>query len=167
MPREETLSFTIKESGDFTSKLGLLKKGDKAKIDGPYGALSESLGEDSALFIAAGIGITPIKNLLSKGSKLIYAVKNEKEIVFKDFLEKKAKKNEIDLVYVFSRKLSPNNEFKAYKGHIDKKILEKEINGFKKVVLVAPPALVKALKKDLISLGVKKTNIFIEIFSLK
>jgi len=166
-PEEETLSFTIKESGDFTSKLGLLKKGDKAKLDGPYGALSESLGEDSALFIAAGIGITPIKNLLSKGSKLIYAVKNEKEIVFKDFLEKKAKKNEIDLVYVFSRKLPPNIKFKAYKGHIDKKILEKEFNGFKKVVLVAPPALVKVLKKDLISLGVEKTNIFIEIFSLK
>ena len=63
--RPETPAFTIKELGDFTGQVGQLQPGSRVFLEGPYGAftLKEGVG-DEVLFIAGGIGITPVMSIL-------------------------------------------------------------------------------------------------------
>ena len=86
----KNLRFTIKASGDFTSKIENLKVGTHVWIDGPLGAftLNKAINK-KYLFIAGGIGITPILSIIKslsdeKNSILLYSYKNKNEINFKD-----------------------------------------------------------------------------------
>ncbi|HOY60427.1 MAG TPA: hypothetical protein PK640_20095 [Verrucomicrobiota bacterium] len=60
------LEFTIKELGDFTRRIKNLKRGQRAYLDGPFGALSADRhpGAEGFVFIAGGIGITPMMSHL-------------------------------------------------------------------------------------------------------
>jgi predicted ferric reductase len=64
--RPESISFSIKASGDFTSKLDQVAVGDGVRIDAPYGVFSYLLhpDEQELVFIAGGIGITPLLSML-------------------------------------------------------------------------------------------------------
>ena len=88
-PNRKNLRFTIKAAGDFTSKIDNLKIGTRVWIDGPLGVftLKKSINK-KYLFIAGGIGITPIlsilKSLKDKNSGILfYSNKTEEEINFK------------------------------------------------------------------------------------
>ena len=76
------LSFIIKESGDFTGRIGTIPLGTKVGIDAPHGSFV--LAEDSTdplVLIAGGVGIAPIlgilRELAARGDRrpvrLIYA----------------------------------------------------------------------------------------------
>lgn len=93
MPTGEELRITVKEVGDFTRRVGLLPLGTRIIIDGPYGVFTEWFSVSSkVLFIAGGIGITPIRSLMEqmlrnkKDAILLYANKTRRDIVFKDEL---------------------------------------------------------------------------------
>lgn len=189
-PGKGTISFTIKESGDYTGKLGALKVNDFAKVDGPYGVFDHSRIDGEYLFIAAGIGITPLMSMLkgmiknkseneNKDNKkkqdknekdliLIYANKTPKDVVFKKELEKMKKTKKIKkLVFIFSKE--KGKEKGSYKGHVNKKILKKEVKDIKKrkVFLVGPAGFMKSVKKDLRALGVPDEHVFSEKFMLR
>ena len=80
----------IKNLGDYTCKVGCIKKGDVAKVEGPYGRFySGSLRH--MVWVAGGIGITPFLGIakdLAKDSKvdLFYTVREEKDFVGLDEL---------------------------------------------------------------------------------
>jgi predicted ferric reductase len=58
--RTGTYEFTIKELGDFTSRIGEVQPNTRAYIDGPYGAFStERYQGPGYIFIAGGVGISP------------------------------------------------------------------------------------------------------------
>ncbi|EPR43110.1 oxidoreductase FAD/NAD(P)-binding domain protein [Desulfovibrio sp. X2] len=67
-PEEAELRFTIRCSGDFTAMIGRLSPGDEALVRGPYGRfslLTEAADPDEdLLFLAAGVGITPMLSML-------------------------------------------------------------------------------------------------------
>ncbi len=60
------ITFTIKELGDFTARLGKLQTGSPFRVDAPYGYFSYTNypSDRSLVFIAGGIGITPILSML-------------------------------------------------------------------------------------------------------
>jgi len=89
------VSFTIRERGDFTAGIGYLEPGTKVYLDGAYGHFSYTRHPASGyVFIAGGIGITPIMSMLrtlaADGDKaplhLIYAAKDIGRVVFCDEL---------------------------------------------------------------------------------
>ena len=90
------LCSTIKESGDFTASIGKTKPGDTALVDGPFGRFSYALHPDEheIVFIAGGIGITPLMSMLrhirdtraERTVTLLYANTSESDIVFRDEL---------------------------------------------------------------------------------
>ncbi len=86
----KNLRFTIKASGDFTSKIENLKVGTHVWVDGPLGVFTLDKAIDKKyLFIAGGIGITPILSIIKSLSDenysvLLYSNKTEDEINFKD-----------------------------------------------------------------------------------
>ena len=66
--RTSELRFIIKKLGDYTGQLSQLKRGDKARVKGPYGAFTfHDSPHNKQLWIAGGIGITPF---LSKADSL-------------------------------------------------------------------------------------------------
>lgn len=83
------IRFTVKAFGDFTSKIENLKIGTRVWIDGPLGAFTlRKSNNNKYLFIAGGIGITPILSIIKslknkQNATLLYSNKNENEINFK------------------------------------------------------------------------------------
>lgn len=66
---ENSLVVMAKESGDYTEKLKLLRQGDKAVIEGPYGDFwsnSAAAKENPIVLLAGGIGITPHLSILDE-----------------------------------------------------------------------------------------------------
>jgi len=85
------ITIVAKMLGDYTSKLGHLKKGDKVSVEGPYGKFNYKRFSDSdQVWIAGGIGITPFIGMVQdvvhdnsfKGTvTLFYSVKSEEELI--------------------------------------------------------------------------------------
>lgn len=171
------VSSTIKAVGDFTRTIGKTRPGDTATVHAPFGRFSYLLhpGDDDMVFIAGGIGITPLRSMLrhmqdSQADKrvlLIYANKTEADIVFRKELDEiaEADKPRLRLVNVLSR---PGPDWKGETGHIDKGLIARlcgdELRD-KAFYLCGPPGLVRATLAALRELGVPDGRIRLEYFS--
>lgn len=64
--QHHVLGFTIKALGDFTERIHAFPPGARVYLDGPFGAFSMDRRPNARafLFIAGGIGITPIMSML-------------------------------------------------------------------------------------------------------
>lgn len=88
------VEFTIKELGDWTSRVKETKPGDTAYVDGPFGALSADRHPDAQAFafFAGGIGITPmishLRTFADRGEPrpcwLFYAAKDWESLTLRD-----------------------------------------------------------------------------------
>ena len=73
------LKFTIRNLGEGSAGISNLKVGSKVSVEGPYGAItSNMLGDKKILMIAGGVGIAPVRALLSALSKV-----NEPIIIYR------------------------------------------------------------------------------------
>lgn len=85
---------TVKALGDFTAKLGSLRKGATCFIDGPYGLFYPRRNDRDLLFLAGGIGITPFLSILrdytetkrSGDITLLWSVRHKDEAFARDEL---------------------------------------------------------------------------------
>jgi predicted ferric reductase len=96
-PTEEGgVTSTIKESGDFTARIGEVRAGDSVTVLGPYGRFSAASHplDRKILFLAGGIGITPIRSMLrymadrreDRDVVLLFGNPTESDIVFREEL---------------------------------------------------------------------------------
>lgn len=166
------LRITVKELGDFTSAVKNLSAGTRVIIDGPYGVFTDFFSvSKSALFIAGGIGITPIRSLMEemlrkgKQATLLYANKTYKDIVFKNEFSELSQKYRADVTHVLSDGSEPDTEH----GFIDKeKILRHAPDVVTRdVFLCGPPPMMDAMITLLQSIGVPMSQIHFERFSLR
>ncbi len=66
-PDGQSLRITVKDLGDHSSALALLKPGTRAFIEGPYGTLTaDARLTDAVVLVAGGVGITPIRAILDE-----------------------------------------------------------------------------------------------------
>ncbi len=122
------LCSTIKESGDFTVSIGKTHPGDTALVDGPYGRFSYVLHphERELVFIAAGIGITPLMSMLrhirdtraERSVILLYANTREEDIAFRDELAdmERAGATSLKVVHVLSK---PSDAWEGERGRLN------------------------------------------------
>ncbi len=91
-----TITVTIKASGDFTRTIGQTQIGDRALLEGPFGCFSPVHHDAQAfLFIAGGVGITPIMSMLRylrdigdpRPVRVLCANRTERDILFRDELD--------------------------------------------------------------------------------
>lgn len=161
LPKNNTLRLTIKNVGDFTSKISQLKPGTSVYLDGPYGSFTiKKNNQPKYLFIAGGVGITPIRTLIEKLSPtnnliLLYANKSDNDIIFKGELEELATQHTFPIHHLIGRLL-------------DTETIKQLIPDFKdrEVYLCGPPPMMAAVKKMLYSLGLPKHQLHYEKFSL-
>lgn len=167
---------TIKELGDFTSTIGETKPGDRAAIHAPFGRFSYAFHpqEKRRVFIAGGIGITPVLSMLrymnstgdTTDTVLIYANKAEEQIFFREELEafEKGSILNLRLVHVLEK---PSEEWTGYSGFVNREIIEEYCSeglnhsGF---YVVGPDPMREAVIGALGEMGVKDKRIHIEVF---
>src|SRR5690606_39999363 len=91
------LAFTIKESGDFTSRIGEIAPGMRAYVDGPHGTFTLAGRRPRPIvFIAGGVGFAPIVGMLRQLAgerhphpvRLIYGNRVETQILYRDEIER-------------------------------------------------------------------------------
>lgn len=169
---------TIKSSGDYTATIGETKPGDTAEVFGPFGRFSYVLHpeERELVFIAGGIGITPLMSMLrhirdtraKRTVTLVYANRTEADIVFREELAELQAARVADLKVIHVLSDAPA-EWSGRRGRIDRDLLvltcgpNLEAKAF---YVCAPVPLMRRVTSDLAALGVSPVRIHFERFSL-
>lgn len=161
---DNNLKITVKDLGDFTSKLGSLDVGGKVLVDGPYGGFSyRSAKNKNQIWIAGGVGITPFFSMAQSlgddyGVDLYYSVRDDKEeVYFKELREIASRRNNFKF----------NPWVSSLQGYINARFISGLSNGFenKEIFLCGPASFMESLKNQLVSLGVDIKRIHYENFS--
>ncbi len=171
-PNGEYLRVSIKNSGDFTSQVKSLPLRTHVIIEGPYGVFTEkSAKKNKFLFIAGGIGITPIRSLIESLSKknadmvLLYGNREPQEIAFEQELSTLIARHTHILSTVPKNKNEMNEKYQY--GFIDKEKIQLLVPDFqdREVYLCGPPIMMKNVLKVCKELNIPKSQLHYEIFS--
>ena len=170
---EGAIAATIKESGDFTRTIGKTKPGDMALVEAPFGRFSlEHHDARAFLFIAGGVGITPVMSMLRylrdtndrRPATLLYANLTEKDIIFREVLE--GMPSHIEAVHILSE---AGPDWEGPRGYVTSDVIRQHARGRladADVYLCGPPRMMRAVVKTLRSLNVAPRRIHFERFAL-
>jgi predicted ferric reductase len=175
--RPQSLIFTIKCSGDFTSYIGRLKAGDNAEIDGPYGLFSylASVRDPNRelVMIAGGVGITPMLSMLRymvdidqmRKATLIWSNRAEADILCREEIEEmEARLPNFAVHHVLSEQAG----FQGRTGRLNQDMLRELLANSSReaaVFVCGPPPMMDSVYRDLKKIGYSSRTIFTERFS--
>ncbi len=171
--RDRTISFTAKQSGDFTSSWKDFKPGMKVYLEGPFGSFIPE--PDSHLFmIMGGIGVTPAMSMLRtmrddkdpRKAILLYANTDWDGVTFREELEEIKKVIDLKLIHVLE---DLPEGVKGEGGRIDQEMLAKylpENKGEFMYFICGPNALMDVAEIALHNLGVDWRRIYSERFEI-
>ena len=168
-----SVSFLVRDLGDFTSKLGeRLEPGRRVYLDGPHGVFTLTARKARGIgLIAGGAGIGPILGILrqlrdikdSRPIRLIYGNRTMDQMVFQDEIKALEAELEFDQTLVL---LDPPPEFDGYKGVIDLEILDKTFTAEDRdawdYFVCGPPVMVDAVAATLKDIGIPEKRILFE-----
>jgi predicted ferric reductase len=110
-PTTKKLRITVKDLGDTTHDLQSIRSGTRVFAEGPYGAFTaHKRTRRPALFIAGGIGVTPIRAMLDElpsesRSTLLYRVNRQEDVLFIKELDDIAARKHVDLRYLIGSEI--------------------------------------------------------------
>ncbi len=168
--KNNEIRITVKKRGDFTEAIQSIKAGTKVFIDGPYGIFTrKSARRKKFLFIAGGIGITPIRALFEEAglrgedAVLLYNNRAQKDVIFKEELEVLSGTHH-SVHYV----MSEDPDWKGISGKITMPLIETLVKDFKEreIYLCGPGKMMTSLRDALREKEVAPLNIHFELFSL-
>lgn len=172
------ISSSIKESGDFTRTIGQTRPGDKARVQGPFGRFSYFFHPEDRdmVFIAGGIGITPLMAMLRHMRDtsadvdvlLLFANRTQKDIVFREELEamQGRERPRLQVVHILSH---PEPGWDGETGHVDREKIRRFAKGNlagKAFYICSPPAMTEKVMEALRGEGVPYEQMRTEQFSL-
>ena len=131
-PGNKKIELTIKELGDFTNAVKDLAPGTRAWLEGPYGSFYSERQGKGFVFIAGGVGITPIMSMLrtawNKGSSnpmiLIYGNTDWESVIFREELEKMKDRLPLRMVHVLE---NAPDQWTGETGMIDRDVLQRHL----------------------------------------
>lgn len=172
----DRIEFGIKALGDFTNTIKDVKPGTQAFLDGPYGVFTTDRYENTAgfVFIAGGIGITPIMSMLvtlaerkdERPLLLIYANKTWEDVTYREEIEEL--KDQLDLTVIHVLKEPPEN-WSGESGYVNKELLERYIPkrpATRNYFICAVPKMMDQVETALHELDVPVTHIHMEHYNL-
>ncbi|MDO8510156.1 MAG: ferric reductase-like transmembrane domain-containing protein [bacterium] len=167
-PNGEYLRISAKAVGDFTSKIrDNLKPGTKVIVDGPLGTFTEKRAKlDKFLFIAGGIGITPIRSMVEslarKGTDMVLLYGNRAELETALLGELRPLLKRLHLV------LSEEKTNQHEVGYIDVEKISRLVPDFREreIYVCGPPPMMKKLISALENAGASRSQIHYERFAL-
>ncbi|WP_275559099.1 FAD-binding oxidoreductase [Streptomyces sp. 5-6(2022)] len=93
---QETLTFTIRQHGDFTGRLGAVEPGTRVRLEGPFGHFESIVQrrdrEAPLVFLGMGAGVAPLLSLAAahhttRKIHLLWAVRSPEDAYYKEVLE--------------------------------------------------------------------------------
>jgi len=160
------LKIAIKELGDYTNKIGNIKAGDLAEIEGPFGVFNfESHNNKKQVWIAGGVGITPFLSMLRALNNtdynitLYYSVKDESGLAFRSEIKEIAIKNpNLKIIFWISSK----------DGFINANSIKEQTPDLSQrdILICGPTEMMAILKKQFLSLGLAEKQMHTEEFQL-
>jgi predicted ferric reductase len=174
----KTVSFTIKELGDFSSSIKSLKPGQEVYVDGPFGAFTyeRHLHAEGFMFIAGGIGITPMMSMLrsladrkdKRPLVLLYANRNWEGITFREEVQALQQRLNLKVTHVLE---NPPDDWVGDKGFITAELIMKNLpEGLKpniwEVFICGPLPMMNAVENMMPTVGVSVGDFHSERFDL-
>lgn len=168
------LKFTVKELGDFTAKIGEITPGTRAYIDGPYGTFTiDRHVAPGYVFIAGGIGITPVMSILltmadrhdARPVLLIYASKPWEDMTFREEIEELKKHLNLKVVYVLE---NPHEGWNGESGWFTAELMARYLpeNRINIVYFIcSPEPMQKAVRVAIDKLGLPMENVQSQSFN--
>lgn len=163
-PESPHLQFTFKISGRFTRGLWGLLPGTLVRCEGPYGVFCRDAPfQPSLALIAGGVGITPFLSLLRHfrlsghfvPAVLIWANRTRANVFAKEELDALAQEIPLRVVHVLSREgperssSDKGGKVSVVYGHITGTMLQHHIPPTSAVYLCGPPAMQKAILRQI------------------
>ncbi|MFJ8026895.1 FAD-binding oxidoreductase [Streptomyces sp. NPDC096311] len=93
----ETLTFTIRQHGDFTRRLDSVETGTRVRLEGPFGRFESIVQnqdqETPLVFVGMGAGVAPLLSLVAahhttRDIHLLWAVRSPEDTYYRDVLKK-------------------------------------------------------------------------------
>lgn len=171
-PSDPYLRLSAKAIGDYSSKLSEIKPGTPVLVNGPYGRFSPVVStRRKRLFIAGGIGITPIRSMLGQARKqgdvLIYSARSQDDLAFYDEIESWRDEGLHSEYYL--DEISTHASKHVHQGRMDaarlKRLVADDIKDYD-VWLCGPPPMMDAIEKLLLDIGAQPDQIHTERFRL-
>ncbi len=166
-PDGASLRITVKGSGDFTRRIGEIRPGTRVVAEGPFGVFTAAVRRrERVLFIAGGIGITPIRALLDEmqgNIAVIYRVARDEELIFRAELERLVHARGIALHFVVGDHTRPEGKDLLSPAHVQRLVpdlIERD------VYVCGPPMMQQLLERNLQLANVPRTQIHSERFAL-
>ena len=172
------ISVAVKESGDFTASIGETRPKDRAAVLAPYGRFSFMLHPERkrTVFIAGGIGITPILSMLrymthvkmEREVFLFYANRTESDIAFRNELEAMGREGSVPKLSLFHIISKPGENWNGEKGRLNGEILRKHLDNFRDTAfyICGPPPMMDSVAAVLLAGGADPGDVHMEKFSL-
>ncbi|WP_432118014.1 ferredoxin reductase family protein [Streptomyces sp. bgisy032] len=162
-PDGRTLRLTVKAAGDGSAALRHLKPGTRVFAEGPYGAFTAlHRTRPDAVLIAGGVGVTPVRALLEEldgHAVVIHRVATERDAVLHGELRDLALARGAGLHLVTGPPV-PDRLAPGELARLVPDIAERD------VYLCGPPPMMNAVLRSLRELGVPRSQIHFERFSL-
>lgn len=171
------LKFGIKIMGNFTNAFIGLKTGDSVFVRGPYGSfVFNEKKHPEAVFLAAGIGITPFLSAvryatdlhLNNKIHLFYSNRTFNQVPFYNEICKLSESNaNLDVIFTLTGEQQSYERF--IKGRINLEVLRNKLDGdliSKDYFICGPQAFNDTMIDMLKSIGVPDNQIHIEGFAL-
>lgn len=168
------IEFTKKLTGhEFSNALDVMKVGDWAEIDAPYGSFTFEGEYEKLLLLSGGIGITPLISIckyctdkqLNTKITLLYGNRTEQDIAFRKELEEMQKKNRnIRVVFTLDE---PGVGWTGLTGRIDAAVIMKEVPDYMGRVFYTcgPPGMIQVMDGMLEGLKIPQERIRTESFA--
>jgi predicted ferric reductase len=168
------MELTVKELGDYTDRIGEVEPGSAAYLDGPYGSFVLDDDADGAVFVAGGIGITPVMSILRtlRGSAvgvpsvLLYGMGAPDTATFMDELREMDAAEWLRFVPVAER--APP-EWEGARGRITPALLERHLPPDRpglRYLICGPDPMMDAVESFLSGRGVPFGRVHSERFNI-
>jgi len=178
-PTEDHTRLTTRLTGSpFKNALDALELGDEATFNGPAGRFVFDYSTPKLVFLAGGIGITPIRSMLRyladtggegrvQGQELalLYGSMTENEILYQEELDELAEAIPgLRVVHVITE---PSEKWSGHRGFITAEVVRAELGEVTDwtYYIVGPPAMISAMDKVTGTLQIEEEQIVKESFA--
>ena len=172
IPNGRALRITVKNIGDFSSGVHMLKRGTPVLVEGPFGKFTERPTNPKVLLIGGGIGITPIRPLAEEMSldgfdvRVLYRAHDLGDLVFKKELDSIAEAHGIRIDYLLTE--TGGRRYKREAWFSPEALARLVPDIAERVVYVCgPEGMMSAVLESLKRLGVPAHQIRTEVFRLQ
>ncbi|MDW7774078.1 MAG: ferric reductase-like transmembrane domain-containing protein [Desulfobulbaceae bacterium] len=170
----DRIRMTIKELGDFTSRIGEVAPGTRAYLDGPYGTFTiDQRAAAGYVFLAGGVGVTPVMSILrtmadrhdARPALLIYGSRMWEDVTFREELEGLTARLNLRVVHVLEE---PPADWRGEHGRVTAELLARHLPDNRmeqEYFICGPEPMQKAIREALDRLGLPMDHVQSESFN--